>query len=385
MYRPRLYGKIWPQLIKLIYDITPQVALDLLSSNKISFDSKNNLLESDGASIKNIDELLSYSKTNVDKWDVERHIVNKWPTTAKNKDGELIQKANWQVKAWLRLKGLERPDKSWTDKWVTEFINSINNPIPKPIVKQATGGSVIVVIADTHIGAITHNLKVVEDYNVDKCEQSLNKVAQYVNDKYPNKEVIVFHLGDIIESFTGGNKPDTWKQIELHGAKVALKAYDILDRFFSNLVHFKRCYFLGGNHDRITDSKDQDNESQVVELLHGFFKRFGRWETEYDPLLLTTNIDNINYILEHGDNKITKTDPARIILDYGNTNYFNCIISAHEHKRRLVHDAANFRQIVAPPIVTGNEYSQRNGWNSLPGFLCIESLNNKPLITDVPL
>lgn len=385
MYRPRLYGKTWPKLVELIQELSPQVAYEMLAGGKLSFDSKNNVLESDGAGIKNLDELIAFSKTNTDKWDVERHIINKWPTTAKNADGELVQKANWQVKAWLRLKGIDKPDKSWTDKWLDNFIKSINKPIPKPIIRPAEGGTVVVVIADTHIGAFTKDMKLVEDYNVDKCKESLDKIAEYVNTKYPDKEVVVFHLGDVIESFTGANKPETWKHIELHGAKVALTAYDILDRFFSSLIHFKRCYFLGGNHDRITDSKDNDNEAQVVELLHGFFQRFGRWETHFDPLIVSTNIDNIQYILGHGDNRITKQDPSRIILDYGDPNYFNCIISAHEHNRRLVHDAKNFRQIVAPPIVTGNAYEQRNGWNSHPGFLCIENFNNVPLITDIPL
>lgn len=54
--------------------------------------------------IKTVDELLDYFKIDQEVWDIERHLVNKWPTTMKGPDKLPIQVNNFQIKVWLRHK-----------------------------------------------------------------------------------------------------------------------------------------------------------------------------------------------------------------------------------------------------------------------------------------
>jgi hypothetical protein len=59
------------------------------------------------ARITSLDELLAQSQTDLELWEVERHVVNKWEVGAKHPvTGAIIVEPLWQIKAWLKpIKG----------------------------------------------------------------------------------------------------------------------------------------------------------------------------------------------------------------------------------------------------------------------------------------
>jgi metallophosphoesterase superfamily enzyme len=382
--RPRLYGESWLELIDLVREIGPDQAIFTLKKDNVNiqFDSNNNTIESDGSSIRTLEELLSAAEVDLDEWYVDHYIVNKWPTTAKNKNGDLIQKANWQVKAWLKRRGFKKPDDSWTQKWISEISKRIT-PQPRKIT-EATGQTTLVVIADTHIGAYQDG-KLFAEYNVEVCKQKLDTAAQEINAQCSGP-VIVLHMGDIIESFTGKNKADTWKQIEMHGAQVALTAFDVLSEFFEKIDNFSECYFLGGNHDRITDDKNSDSDGQVAKIIQGMFERVGRFKTNFESTLQVLEFDDVCYILTHGDKKISTVVPERLIVDYGDSRKFNVIISAHNHNRSDIHaDTEKYCSIKAPSIVPSNKFAVEMGLRNSTGFLILREKRKRVQQIYIPL
>lgn len=338
-------------------------------AEEVSFDQEQGKLEVTNGEVTKIDRLYEKYGLDPDEWFLSR-------VWLKDK-GERAD-----ITGDFKRKGFARPDNSFTEKWLQDVTDRVpckprkKEPVPddKPIV---------VVIADTHIGALSEDLKLIPDYNAEVCREYLRQVASEANSY--QRPVTVFHLGDIIESFSGRNKKDTWKQIEMHGAKVALTAYDILDEFFDSLDYFQECYFLGGNHDRITDSAEESTDGEVAELIHGIFQRVGKYMTHFDRLIHTPVVDDIQYILTHGDKKISNQETTKTIWEFGSQGLFNMVLSAHWHHRRFHEEGSDYRNMTVPAIVPGNDFEERNGYTSTPGFLIIEQRNGKPLVVDVPL
>lgn len=336
---------------------------------EVSFDSEEGKLEVTNGTITDIDQLYTKYGLDQDEWYLSRcWIKDKGQTT--------------DITGDFKRKGFARPDNTFTEKWLDELAGKVS-PTPPTQFIPGSDKPLVVVIADTHIGALTEDMKLMPDYNAEICREYLHQVAAEVN-AY-DRPVVVFHLGDIIESFTGKNKPDVWKRIEMHGAEVALKAYDILDEFFDKLNHFQQCFFLGGNHDRITNSAEDSTEGEVAELVHGIFQRVGKYITHFDKLILTPEVDNIKYILTHGDKRITNQETTKTIWEYGSQDKFNLVLSAHFHHRKFHEEGINYRNLTVPPIVTGNDFEERNGYTSSAGFLIVEEKNGKPKISDIPL
>ena len=64
---------------------------------KSEYEKNTGWAYSKSRTIKTLDGLLKASETNLDIWEIERHVINKWDVT--NKYGQVY--TNWQVKAWF--------------------------------------------------------------------------------------------------------------------------------------------------------------------------------------------------------------------------------------------------------------------------------------------
>jgi len=360
-YRPKLpKDSVWRELVDLVREVGVERAYQTLTKQddfKTEFNSKNETVQYKGSRVTNLEELKEVGQINEDKWEVDRYIENFWGNDLN---------PNWQVKAWLKRKGMEDPSREWTDKWLDEVLGDVQLPDIK--ISRKTGKPVVMVITDLHVGVINEDDRVVPTYNKDKCMVSILEAVEMVNDRYPDRPVHLLVLGDLIESFTGKNKKDTWKQIELHGAKASFCAFDILHTAVKNLDNFKKMYMISGNHDRVTDHRQADQEGQVAEIVYETFKRATNVPIEYDQMVLSPQIDGIQYIMLHGDNRLVKKSSAEIVQQYGDSNVFNLIVSGHKHHREFIDDTYNSRHILHPSIVTGTPFSLRLGATSRSGY-----------------
>ena len=385
MIRPKLRGPGWKELVKVARKIGPQKAFDTLHS--IFVTGKFTKTAQIEGRITTIEELKEFTRLDEQNFYVRGGRVNSWETHIKDKDGNIQPYTNIQVRADFQLKNYAPPDKEFLDVWLTEVsekYKTVGN-VSQISDKNVTGKPVVVVLGDLHIGGLTENSLLVNDHNIEDIRSKLLGLATRINLQYPNRPVHIMFAGDLIESFTGKNHANTWKTISMHGAKVVLKAFDLMYEFCGLVQNFSHLYMIPGNHDRISSSNDDDQVGEVIELVHGMFERVGGFDSSYHPLLLSQEIDGVNYILTHGNKKISKKEGSRLAFDYGNPELYNVVLSAHLHHRQTVEDSWKYRVEVIPSVCNPNEYAMSLGEHSRPGCYIFEECKESVDKRDLPL
>ena len=249
--------------------------------------------------------------------------------------------------------------------------------------QTTTGDGVGVLnIADLHLGALVKGLRKTPDYSSDVLRKHLLRVAEQTNRRGYDK-VYVNILGDLIECFGSGGlmHPEMWKEMEygIYGANAIKLCVEIiheclLDRI-ENLVEVNVC---GGNHDRASGHKDLDTDSTTCNLICWGLEMLG-YDITFDSLIISKEIDGINYLLHHGDKILSKRPPKELAWEYGKQGMFNFSLSGHLHSRHakkietISDDANAVRHMIIPSIFSGNGYSERGLWHSLAGFIIIEN------------
>lgn len=247
---------------------------------------------------------------------------------------------------------------------------------------------IVVAIADLHIGAEAKNLMITPDFNYSVLVDRLNIIAEKINSINAAKVSIMF-LGDIIESITGLNHISTWQSIEsgAYGATVFKNAVEIIIRFLNKINNVHNVYGIGGNHDRLTPDKKMDPYNSVAEMIFYTLKKIyekSKIKIKYHHTLQSINIDNINYIITHGDKNIFKKKNlgSDSVLSFGQPGMFNIVLTAHLHSRDIIADHSLYRWIQVPAVFSGNFYSESNNFIALPGFITIYNDGKYPVVTD---
>jgi predicted phosphodiesterase len=283
----------------------------------------------------------------------------------------------------------------------TEFIHELNSLLPanetvtvnKFSTKSGDPVDIFAVIADLHIGGKTEGLTHTPDFNLEVLEQRLADVASGINNMKA-KRVTLGILGDIIESFTGLNHINSWQSMEfgVYGAKVVFTAYTALSKFFDQINNLSAIKIIGGNHDRSTESSKVDRKSTIAEIIFYMLKeKYGTiYNIEFNPLVLTHDMTYTKFILAHGDKNVVKKAGSSIdakVIEYGDVNKFNVVLTGHLHSRGINEDKKHYRWYRCPSIFSGNYYSEENGWNARPGYFIVteNEIAKLPTIHDIPL
>lgn len=371
-YSPSLYGDLesWKKIIDISRVYGEKVTANRLAnsfSGKQQFELKEEgldyVISSESNRVKTLEDLLLETKVNLEEFNVERYITNKWDQNSVQ--GGLVEL--YQIKAWLKRKYLEKPDPKWLDHWVNQKITHHKTLAYNPSSKKP----IVLALADLHIGGFSEGKELIPNYNIEEVRERLLYIKDVINSY--ERPVHVKLLGDLIESFTGLNHQDTWKQIEKHGMEVSIVAYDLIYEFICGLKYFRSLDMIGGNHDRITDSYGGDKQGQVSYLVHSMLKRkIENIESRFSPILLSAIHDGVSYILTHGDKRLSKSNSSDLILKYGKQELYNVLIHAHGHEEQVTKNTRNLRVHQIPPICTPNEYAIENGFNGASGFVIIE-------------
>lgn len=247
---------------------------------------------------------------------------------------------------------------------------------------------IAVTLADLHIGARVEGLRLTPEYDSNQARQILDQAARRINSMRPTDVSLMF-LGDLIESFTGMNHPNSWQSVEygMIGARVIKEAMSIIEEFIAKVDNVREILGVAGNHDRITASNKEDRRGQVAEIIFYMLQRLYSKEiqVEYSDLVLSRQIDGIQYVIAHNDKKVMR-DGKQVVIDYGDSKLFNVIIGAHVHNRKTIEDERTYRWVVAPSVFTGNRHSEENAWHARPGILVFENNGaGLPIMTDYTL
>lgn len=265
-----------------------------------------------------------------------------------------------------------------------DFVNIELKPRVTPFPQDKV---IVVTLADLHFGAYVDNLAKTREFSIDILANLLHECAVQTN-KHSAKEVHVHILGDLIESFTGLNHINSWKGLQkgMIGAEVVKLCTKVIhDNLLSKIDNLKSVKVISGNHDRVTSNRTEDTDGDAANLIAWGLELIG-YNVEYDPFVLTHLVDDINYVLLHGHDSISKKSTKDICWDYGKQGKFNFITEGHLHSiieklsvaqqknfQTIKDDAIDHRRMNCPSLFTGNSFSERLGYTSNSGFIISEN------------
>ena len=113
---------------------------------------------------------------------------------------------------------------------------------PEPYLQEC----IVATITDLHIGAFVEGLRATKDYNNEILRGYLKRAAELING-HGAKEVHINILGDLIESFTGLNHPNSWKSMQygMYGVTVVKESHLILLEFLCSIHNLHKLTGLG--------------------------------------------------------------------------------------------------------------------------------------------
>ncbi len=353
-------------------------------SDKVIIDEKKNdmVWQYDGnANITNLEEALVFSKVDLNIWEVERHVFNTWTTTSKD-----AQKWNLQIKLWFKRR--QDHGVNWDDV-MKDTVAAIMKTKPANVRGSGIG---FITTADFHFGAYVDDLIRSDKFNIDVLSKYLSQAADIIN-SHKYEEVYVSMLGDFIESFTGLNHVNSWKGLGkgMYGMNAVILCSEILvSAFLGRINNLAWVGMVSGNHCRVTSEKEGDQKGEVGTMIHYLLSKSLTVDVDYHPMVLAKEVDGVYYVMTHGHLPISKREPAKILFDYGKQGMFNVLLSGHTHSRTtkkssksttmtwneatvVSMDEVDYRVLVAPPMFTGNFFSESLGYSSSAGFLAIQS------------
>ena len=270
---------------------------------------------------------------------------------------------------------------------LAEYVSQAK-PTVVTATKTARDTHAIVHVCDLHVGAEIEAERNLPAFNAKVIADKLSRVATEVNQRNPRKVTLVIN-GDLIETFTGLNHINSWKNVDKkygYGVQATIKAIEILTGFISQVHNIQEVIVISGNHDRVTSSNKEDVDGEVTQWVHYVLqKTFAKIKVVLSKDVYSLKVDNCGFVFTHGHLGISKRNPDHIVNQYGLHGLFNLVVMAHLHTRKVLADGLFNRTVHAPSIFTGNQYSKGLGYSSLAGFLYITVKGKHPIVADVPL
>jgi hypothetical protein len=238
-----------------------------------------------------------------------------------------------------------------------------------------------IIIPDMHIGMAQDN------YSYDVVREKLDEIAaEAIN--YSYNRAHIYFMGDIIHSVSGLNHKDSWKNMAqgTSGAEAIIKPFELLAEFIAEVPYVSSINVVGGNHDRLASNKAEENTGEGAKLVSYMLSViYPDIEMTFDPGMVVNSADeNMNVIIMHGDYPIDKAPAQAVAWEYGSTDKFNYILTAHMHSRRMdpKNDGLKFRKEALPGFCPADDYSKTVAHPSMPGYK-LAYFNDKTGLTTI--
>ena len=255
---------IWDENFDSDYD--PKNALkseEAISPEKATFDEKKATAtaESKSSNIRTLEDLIDVCKIDLNIWDIERYIVNKWEVAAKGSDGVMKHSPLYQVKAWLQKKETTKA------KEVIELFKKELLALPRPVKTRNSSGKYIyeISIPDLHLSKLCWGKETgYEDYDIKIASNLFKEAMHYLVSKVDvnTLDKIVLPIGnDFFNSeglsgmTTKGTRQDDdsrWPKSFQVGCNLIAELVDELSESVNvDIVivpgnhDFERCFYLG--------------------------------------------------------------------------------------------------------------------------------------------
>ena len=252
---------------------------DTISPEKATFEEKKDTAtaESKSANIRTLDDLVKVCNIDLDVWEIERYIVNKWEVAAKGNDGVMNHSPLYQVKAWLKKKEVTKA------KEVIKLFKSELNNIARPVVKRNSSGKHIyeISIPDLHLSKLCWGKETgYEDYDIKIASNLFKEAMHYLISKVDLHTIdkVVLPIGnDFFNSeglsgmTTKGTRQDDdsrWPKSFQVGCNLIAEVVDELsEKVNVDIIivpgnhDFERCFYLG----EFLSAWYRNNEAVVID------------------------------------------------------------------------------------------------------------------------
>lgn len=225
------------------------------------------VLTTKSRTIRTLEDALAEAKIDLNVWEVERHVVNKWDCVAKvrTSDGEHAKEALtatelWQVKVWLRAKKPSR-DQLVVEDLIKEMQRHAPRyvPVKYPAPPKGVGEQLMyeISIPDLHLGKLGWGREVGIDYDVRIAERLALSATEELLDRVHGLPISCFcvpvgndllHVDNASNQTVNGTPQDAdtrWHASFLRASKLIVTMADRLRQ-----IAPVKIVVVPGNHDR---------------------------------------------------------------------------------------------------------------------------------------
>ena len=338
---------------------------------------KTGIATSKSTRITSLEELLVFSKVDLTKWEVERHIINKWEVGTKV-DNEILVEPLFQIKAWLKQRKDDTEDLTKLfDTLLADFKKK--SPTIKPYKYKKFNGEKYLLefaIPDLHLGKLAWNEETGNgDYDLKialfEFENAIEKLLSYASSFTPDRFLIcighdLFNADNYKNETTGGTHQDCdnrKQKVFTSGIKVICKAVDKL-----SIIAPCDLIIVPGNH-------DQETVFYTGEVLAAYYCRNANVTVDNGPKLRKYYLWN-NTLLghTHGNSEKHANLPALMALEapeqWAKSTFREWRIGHFHHKKDTSYSATlENHEEMSVVIRQLSSLSPADAWHSMKGYL----------------
>lgn len=223
------------------------------------------------STIRTLEAAIQAAKIDMDIWEVERHVVNKWDGFARTRSWEFAPKdwrrkltavELWQVKVWFRRKSVSRQESA-----VDMLAERLKRSIPRvPVIHRTVRRAGVrdacmleVSAPDIHMGKYAWGQETGTDYDLKIAQRDYRNVIEQLiahADHYPVDHVL-FPLGNDLlhtDNTEGSTTRGTRQDVDGRWKKVYVDTCDLMAWAIQRLraVAPVTVKVVPGNHDEMT-------------------------------------------------------------------------------------------------------------------------------------
>jgi hypothetical protein len=205
--------------------------------------------------IKTIDDLIDHCKIDLNVWEIERYVVNKWEVGS-NVDGQIIVEPLFQIKAYLKRLKQQFDYKRIRNEFIKDAKRFAPNYKTFEYKKIANGHLLEINIFDLHFGKLCWGLETGDNYDTKIARKRfLNAISAIISrSKGYDIKKILFPIGnDFFNSDTRRNETSNgtpqdedlrWQKTFKAGRELLINGIDMLSKIAPVDV-----VVVQGNHD----------------------------------------------------------------------------------------------------------------------------------------
>ena len=205
-----------------------------------NLDDNTKELSSSGR-IKTVEDLIKVSNVDLNIWEIEKSIINKWEVGT-SKNGEIIIEPLYQIKLFLKKRKAFFDAEKFKNDFLTDLKNYSLNVEPFKYKNFTDKNLLELSLFDLHLGKLSDHLETNDGYNLDKAAfRSIECITDLVSKaKIYNLDRILFPIGNdffnsdtLYNTTTKGTPQDEeskWQRTFIFGRKLLTHIIDELTK-----------------------------------------------------------------------------------------------------------------------------------------------------------